>query len=183
MTRGPVAVSTRRTRSSFSISAFRATPPSALNPVMRIGAQIGEALRIHKKMSRKEAREESVRLLSMVSLPDPERQVVLQKGRQRLFRIAKRADGDDLVRSAADSPRAANVFRTQCHGRYREPGDRQAPVAGARPAQAKPQQIAGADPGHSECGEGRRPRGSRQRSGRGEPAREAAQAAHQGPHR
>jgi len=47
---------------------------AALNPVMRVGSQIGEALRIHKKMSRKAAREETERLLAMVSLPDPARQ-------------------------------------------------------------------------------------------------------------
>lgn len=47
---------------------------AALNPVMRVGSQIGEALRIHKNMSRKEAREETERLLAMVALPDPARQ-------------------------------------------------------------------------------------------------------------
>jgi len=47
---------------------------AALNPVMRIGTQVGEALRIHRGMSRKEAHTEAVRLLRLVVLPDPERQ-------------------------------------------------------------------------------------------------------------
>jgi oligopeptide/dipeptide ABC transporter ATP-binding protein len=46
-------------------------PAAALNPVMRIGTQVGEALRIHRGMSRREAWAESVRLLGMVALPDP----------------------------------------------------------------------------------------------------------------
>ena len=47
---------------------------AALNPVMRIGPQVSEALRIHKKMSRGDARAEAVRLLGRVALADPERQ-------------------------------------------------------------------------------------------------------------
>ncbi len=47
---------------------------AALNPVMRIGTQVGEALRIHRGMSRKQANAEAVRLLRLVALPDPERQ-------------------------------------------------------------------------------------------------------------
>jgi peptide/nickel transport system ATP-binding protein len=47
---------------------------AALNPVMRIGTQVGESLRIHKGMGRREAWAEAVRLLGAVSLPDPERQ-------------------------------------------------------------------------------------------------------------
>ncbi len=47
---------------------------AALNPVMRIGAQVGEALRIHRGMSRKEAHAEAVELLRLVALADPERQ-------------------------------------------------------------------------------------------------------------
>ena len=47
---------------------------AALNPVMRIGTQVGEALRIHRGMSRKQAHAEAVRLLRLVALADPERQ-------------------------------------------------------------------------------------------------------------
>jgi len=49
-------------------------PGSALNPVLKIGTQVGESLRIHKGLSRKEAWREAVRLLGEVALPDPERQ-------------------------------------------------------------------------------------------------------------
>jgi oligopeptide/dipeptide ABC transporter ATP-binding protein len=49
-------------------------PGAALNPVLKIGTQVGEALRIHRGLSRKQAWAEAVRLLAEVSLPDPERQ-------------------------------------------------------------------------------------------------------------
>jgi peptide/nickel transport system ATP-binding protein len=47
---------------------------AALNPVMRIGSQVTEALRVHNKIGRRQAKEEAVRLLRLVALPDPERQ-------------------------------------------------------------------------------------------------------------
>jgi oligopeptide/dipeptide ABC transporter ATP-binding protein len=47
---------------------------AALNPVMKVGAQVSEAIRIHRKMNRKEAWAEAVRLLGIVALPDPARQ-------------------------------------------------------------------------------------------------------------
>jgi peptide/nickel transport system ATP-binding protein/oligopeptide transport system ATP-binding protein len=49
-------------------------PGAALNPVLKIGTQVGESLRIHRGASRKEAWREAVRLLQAVALPDPERQ-------------------------------------------------------------------------------------------------------------
>ncbi len=47
---------------------------AALNPVMKIGAQVSEAIRIHRRSSKKEAWAEAVRLLGEVALPDPARQ-------------------------------------------------------------------------------------------------------------
>jgi len=63
----------RRVRGAGIGFAFQ-EPGAALNPVMKIGTQVGESLRIHKGLSRKEAWREAVRLLAAVSLPDPERQ-------------------------------------------------------------------------------------------------------------
>ena len=63
----------RRVRGAEIGIAFQ-EPSAALNPVLKIGTQVGESLRIHKGLSRKEAWREAVRLLESVALPDPERQ-------------------------------------------------------------------------------------------------------------
>ena len=47
-------------------------PLSALNPVQTIGRQISEVLLLHKKVTKAEALEQSVALLSKVGIPSPE---------------------------------------------------------------------------------------------------------------
>ncbi|WP_395680571.1 ABC transporter ATP-binding protein [Inquilinus sp.] len=48
-------------------------PSSHLDPVMRIGDQIAEGIRLHRGASKREARSAAVDLLRQVGIPDPER--------------------------------------------------------------------------------------------------------------
>jgi oligopeptide/dipeptide ABC transporter ATP-binding protein len=50
-------------------------PMTSLNPVLTIGLQIGEALELHRHLNKKEAREEVLRLLRIVGIPDPGRRI------------------------------------------------------------------------------------------------------------
>ncbi|MFV1989649.1 MAG: ABC transporter ATP-binding protein [Acidimicrobiales bacterium] len=50
-------------------------PMTSLNPVVRIGRQITEGLKTHLGMSRKEANESAVSLLTEVGIPSPERRL------------------------------------------------------------------------------------------------------------
>ncbi len=47
-------------------------PMSSLNPCFTVGFQLGETLRIHMGMNRKERRERSIELLKLVGIPAPE---------------------------------------------------------------------------------------------------------------
>ena len=46
-------------------------PMTSLNPVMRIGKQIDEALRVRLGMSRKDAKARAIELLELVGIPSP----------------------------------------------------------------------------------------------------------------
>jgi oligopeptide/dipeptide ABC transporter ATP-binding protein len=50
-------------------------PLTALNPVHKIGRQIGEMVRIHRKASKREARERAIELLDLVGIPRPSTRV------------------------------------------------------------------------------------------------------------
>ena len=50
-------------------------PMTSLNPVMRVGQQIGEVLRWHRSMQGEAARQEGIALLKRVEMPDPLRQI------------------------------------------------------------------------------------------------------------
>lgn len=57
------------------ISMIFQSPREALNPVIRVGRQIMQVLRIKRGMSEKQARAEAVRLLQSVHISDPEQRL------------------------------------------------------------------------------------------------------------
>ena len=50
-------------------------PTTSLNPALTIGRQISESLELHKGMDKESARKESIKLLRLVGIPDPERRI------------------------------------------------------------------------------------------------------------
>ena len=51
-------------------------PMTSLNPTMTIGKQISESVRIHRGISKKEAHERAVEVLSLVGMPSPQRRAL-----------------------------------------------------------------------------------------------------------
>ncbi len=57
------------------ISMIFQEPMTSLNPVLSVGRQIGETLRLHEGMSAQQAERRSVEILTLVGIPAPERRV------------------------------------------------------------------------------------------------------------
>ncbi|MCI0753180.1 ABC transporter ATP-binding protein [Teichococcus vastitatis] len=57
------------------ISMIFQEPMTSLNPVLSIGQQIGEALRLHQGLSKQEAEAKAVEMLTLVGIPAPAKRV------------------------------------------------------------------------------------------------------------
>lgn len=62
-----------RRRRGRDIAMIFQEPMTSLNPVLTIGRQITEVLRLHRGLSARQAREAAVELLDLVRIPDPAR--------------------------------------------------------------------------------------------------------------
>ena len=55
------------------ISMIFQEPMTSLNPVMKVGKQVQEAILLHRKISKKEAKEEVIRIFEKVGISEPEK--------------------------------------------------------------------------------------------------------------
>ncbi|WP_255953946.1 ABC transporter ATP-binding protein [Streptomyces odontomachi] len=64
----------RRVRGKDIAMIFQ-EPMTSLNPVLTVGRQVGEVLRRHQGLNRREARERAAELLTLVGIPAPDRRL------------------------------------------------------------------------------------------------------------
>jgi peptide/nickel transport system ATP-binding protein len=57
------------------ISMIFQEPMTSLNPVLTVGRQLGETLRLHQGLNKKEAEDRAVEMLALVGIPEPRRRV------------------------------------------------------------------------------------------------------------
>ncbi|MEH7343802.1 ABC transporter ATP-binding protein [Bacillus sp. JJ1532] len=57
------------------ISMIFQEPMTSLNPVIPIGGQISEAIQLHQKLNKKQAKAKALELLELVGIPSPEKRV------------------------------------------------------------------------------------------------------------
>ena len=92
-------------------------PMTSLSPVHTIGQQISETIRLHRRMGRRQSREQAVEVLRSVGIPDPERgsklyPFQLSGGLRQRALIAQALAGEPRV-LIADEPTTALDVTTQ----------------------------------------------------------------------